>query len=256
MIIIEQIQYLLEGFIRRSIAVIVDGTLNACNEIFKFAIVLVIVYYFGIWSFQFLNDVLQGDHDQNDLSTKTDIKDQQVVGETYLRIGPPHENLIKNRASLLEQLEIEAEFEEYQDKLIKSEADLEEQFLKKEIPKAPLKTRDSDEIVPFTHQFVSQMKQELNETSRASQTLKTSLGKKSKLRDNSENRPSTWNETNNYHIEEANKVPDVKKEILSDWDDDSAKNDSRATKTKRLSKTKEERPSFDDQYDHESFHRV
>ncbi|XP_023308983.2 uncharacterized protein LOC111690681 [Lucilia cuprina] len=262
MIIIEQIQYLLEGFIRRSIAVIVDGTLNVCNEIFKFAIVLVIIYYFGIWSFQFLNDVLQEDQDQNDLNTKTDIEDHQVVGETYLRIGPPDENLIKNRASLLEQLKIEAEFEEYQDKLIKSEADLEEQFLKKEIPKAPLKTRDSDEIVPFTHQFVSQMKQELNETSRASQTLKSSLGKKSKLRNNSENRPSTSNETNNYHIEdellnklEANKVPDVKKEILSDWDD-SAKNESRAAKTKRLSKTKEERPSFDDQYDHESFHRV
>ncbi|XP_037821842.1 uncharacterized protein LOC119610621 [Lucilia sericata] len=261
MIIIEQIQYLLEGFVRGSIAVILDGFLNVCKEFFKFALILLIVYYFAIWSFQFLNDVLQEDHDQNELNTKTDIENHQVVAETCLRIGPPDENLIKNRASLLEQLEIEAEFEEYQDKLIKSEADL-EQFVNKEIHKVPFKSRDSDEIVPFTNQFVSQMKQELNETSRASQTLKTSLGKKSKLRDHSENRPSTSNKSNNDHIEEdllkkfeANKVAEVKNEILSDRYD-SPNDESRAGKTKRFSKTKEERPSFDDQYDHESFHRV
>ncbi|XP_065372140.1 uncharacterized protein LOC135964018 [Calliphora vicina] len=268
MIVVEQIKYLLEGLVRGSVAVIVDGSLSVCKEIFKFTLILLIVYYFAMWSFEFLNEVLPVDQIpisneiQNDRNPESDLVAHQIVGETCLRIGPPNETLIKQRASLLEQLEIEAEFEENQGKFIKSEADL-EQFVNKEIHKATSNTSDIDDIIePFKNPFISQIKQELNETSRASQTLKTSLGKKSKLREDSDNRPSTSTKSNIYQEEEdilskldTKKHTDIKREILSEEDVESH-NKSRLSKTKRSSKHKEERLSFDDEYDHESFHRV
>lgn len=190
----------------------------------------------------------------------TDLQSHETAGETYVRIGPPDQNLIKQRASLLEQLEIEAEFEVNQEKILKSEADL-EQFVKKEIHLKAEKVSDSDDIKPHKDLFISQVKQELNETSRASQTLKTSLGKKSKLKEEADNIPTTSNRSGITEEEhdlikkfEANIDQKIKKEMLSD----NVENSPKESKTKRSSKeVKEEKPQyFDDQYDHESFHRV
>lgn len=55
MIVVEQIKYLLEGLVKGSVAVLVDGSLNALKEIFKFTLILLIVYYIAMWSFEFVS---------------------------------------------------------------------------------------------------------------------------------------------------------------------------------------------------------
>lgn len=55
MILLEQINNILESLIKESLAVIFDVSAKVTKEIFKFIVILLLVYYFAIWSFQFVS---------------------------------------------------------------------------------------------------------------------------------------------------------------------------------------------------------
>ncbi|KAM7362005.1 uncharacterized protein ACRADG_012876 [Cochliomyia hominivorax] len=250
MLIFDLTSGVLEPLISRSFAVILEALGKVLREIFKFIIILLIIYYFALWIFHFVDEILQSTSVSacNIPNPLEHLVAHQIEGETYPRIGTPDGSLTKKRPSLIEQLEIEVEFEENKAKFLNSEADL-EQFIKKEIhTPSPLKRESGDLVIPKKDLFISKTEQELNETSRASQTIKTSLGKQSKLKQERESEiGTTLNEKD--LISKLNKI---KKEPLNDEQIESPRS-SRMVVKKEI---KQEAKYFDDQYDHESFHRA